>query len=260
MLKVFSFGYWGWSKRVNYLVEMVDGFEAEAGFHPPIWVDIRHRREVSAPGFRGDALKNIVGGDRYVWMQELGNGAMETDQATTVKIDNPKSVSKLLQLAQDKAYEGRRLLFFCACHFPYYAPIDCHRATVAELLVRESQNDQIPVEVVEWPGGKPAYIQAEINKPLFRAIANGRNLVPLESLKTPVPRVLPYCSIMELFTNAGDPSLLVLTGPAQYAKDWSFPVFALWSTEDPGVTIGGVLAEARDYQRVLGFESLRNEP
>ena len=261
MPTLFPIGYWNWGSNANHLLQMVDEFEAQAGFNPPMWVDIRHKRNVRAPGFRGNAFGELVGPDRYVWMQELGNSAIDTDEAGAIKLNNPDAVSKLLTLAVDKANENRRLLFFCACHFPYFAPIDCHRASVAELLICEARRTKVPLEVVEWPGGDPKHLQAEIDEPLFRAIAKGRNFVPHDSLKPAVPTVLPYCSIIELYTSAGDQSLLVLTGPARfYKKTWVLPVLALWSTEDRGVSVERVLAVARDYQKALGFAALRSDP
>jgi hypothetical protein len=110
MLTIFSFGYWGWGRKVDQLVKMVDESEAQAGFHPPVWVDVRRRREVRAPGFRGDTFKTFVGADRYVWMQELGNAAIDTDQPRSVNLNDPKAVGRLLALAVDKANEKRRLL------------------------------------------------------------------------------------------------------------------------------------------------------
>ena len=260
MPTLFPIGYWNWGSNASYLLHMVDDFEAQAGFNPPMWVDIRHKRNVRAPGFRGNAFGELVGPDRYVWMQELGNSAIDTDEPGAIKLNNPDAVSKLLTLAVDKANENRRLLFFCACHFPYFAPIDCHRAFVAELLICEARRTKVPLEVVEWPGGDPEHFQAEIDEPLFRAIAKGRNFLPHDSLKPAVPTVLPYCSIIELYTSAGDQSLLVLTGPARfYKKTWVLPVLALWSTEDPGVSVERVLAVARDYQKALGFAALRSD-
>jgi hypothetical protein len=238
---------------------MIDESEAKAGFNPPVWVDIRHSRAVRATGFRGEALKLLIGDTRYVWMQELGNGAIDTDRLAEVKLNNPDAVRKLLALAVDKASEGGRLLFFCACHFPYFAPIDCHRAVVAELLIREARRAKVPLEVVEWPGGSPVHHRAEISEPLFKAIEKGRNFLPHDSLKPAIPMILPYCSILELYTSTGDHSLLALTGPAGYHKSWVLPVYALWSTEDH-VQVEDVLAMARVHRSALGFDALRSDP
>jgi hypothetical protein len=259
MITTFPFGYWGWGTNVNHLVDMIDESEAEAGFNPPVWVDIRHSRDVRATGFRGDALKLLVGDARYVWMQELGNSAIDTDRPAEVKLNNPNAVSKLLALAVDKANEGRRLLFFCACHFPYFAPIDCHRAVVAELLIREARRAKVSLEVKEWPGGNPEHLHAEIEEGLFRGIVKGRNFLSHNSLKPRLPKVLPYCSLLELCTKTEAHSLLVLTGPAGYHKGWVLPMFALWSTEDRGVSVEDVLAVARDYRSTLGFDALRTD-
>jgi hypothetical protein len=115
---------------------------------------------------------------------------------------------------------------------------------------------KIPIEVVEWPGGNRSHIQAEIDQPTFRAIAKGQKSVPLDSLSPAVPRVLPYCSILELRNSARDESLFVPTGPARLAKNWGFPVLAFWNKEDPGMSIDRAFELAGYYQETLGFTSL----
>src|SRR2546422_4064520 len=96
MPTLFPIGYWNWGSNANHLLQMVDEFEAQAGFNPPMWVDIRHKRNVRAPGFRGNAFGELVGPDRYVWMQELGNGAIDTDEAGAIKLNNPDRKSTRL--------------------------------------------------------------------------------------------------------------------------------------------------------------------
>jgi hypothetical protein len=50
-ITLFSWGYYGWGNASPQLLELVDAIEEKRGFQPPIFVDIRIRREVRAPGF-----------------------------------------------------------------------------------------------------------------------------------------------------------------------------------------------------------------
>ena len=71
-----SFGYWGWGHHAKKLVRLVDYVEAVAGRKPPIFVDIRIRRQVRAINFSGRNFEKIVGKNRYLYMPELGNRAI----------------------------------------------------------------------------------------------------------------------------------------------------------------------------------------
>jgi hypothetical protein len=73
MLTLFTWGFWGWGSSTRELVQAIDAFEKKRGFKPPIFVDIRLRRNVRAKGFSGVAFERIVGSARYWWMPELGN-------------------------------------------------------------------------------------------------------------------------------------------------------------------------------------------
>jgi hypothetical protein len=50
---IFTWGYYGWGNATPQLVESVDAVETSRGFEPPIFVDIRIRRNVRAKGFVG---------------------------------------------------------------------------------------------------------------------------------------------------------------------------------------------------------------
>jgi len=72
VLTIFSFGYSGWGAKVQRLIRIVDAVEAARGFEPPVFVDIRIKRAVRAPGFRDDALKRLLGFSRYRWFRRSG--------------------------------------------------------------------------------------------------------------------------------------------------------------------------------------------
>jgi hypothetical protein len=149
-LTIFKWGYWGWGNATKELVRLVDAIESKRGFKPPLFVDIRIRRSVQAEGFRDDKFEQTVGKSRYRWMRDLGNQSV-IDKNEQIKIRRPEAAAELLDLAQECAREGQRIIYFCSCEWPCY----CHRTTVAKLLVTEARRRRHAVEVVEWPGGEP---------------------------------------------------------------------------------------------------------
>src|SRR5690348_10296790 len=71
MLTVFSWGYEGWGNATAELVRAFDVVEAAHGYEPPVFVDIRARRQVRAVGFRDDTFERRLGRDRHRWMRGL---------------------------------------------------------------------------------------------------------------------------------------------------------------------------------------------
>jgi hypothetical protein len=57
MITLFSWGYWGWGNATEQLVESADLAEKKRGFKPPVFVDIRRKRQGRAKGFVGDAWR-----------------------------------------------------------------------------------------------------------------------------------------------------------------------------------------------------------
>ena len=149
-LTLYSFGYWGWGNATEQLVAAVDAVDRRRGFRPPLFVDIRIRRNVRAVGFRDDAFKVRFGSRRYRWMPALGNRRVAQGRGG-IKIDDPAVANELLTLALDCAKQRRHAIFFCSCEFPD----GCHRSTVAALLLKEARKRGTAIEVVEWPGGEP---------------------------------------------------------------------------------------------------------
>jgi len=95
-LTLFSWGYYGWGTATDRLIEMVDAVERNRGFEPPVFVEVRIKRSGKAPGFVGKAFDNLLGADRYQWMQDLGNEGIVTK--TGLKIKNPAAAKELLSL------------------------------------------------------------------------------------------------------------------------------------------------------------------
>jgi hypothetical protein len=77
-MTIFTWGYYGWGNATPQLVEAVDAVETSRGFEPPIFVDIRIRRNVRAKGFVGSAFEKLMGPSRHRWMKSLGNKFIQT--------------------------------------------------------------------------------------------------------------------------------------------------------------------------------------
>src|SRR5262245_1906821 len=108
---IFSWGYEGWGNATKQLIEAVDAAESSRGFKPPVFVDVRFRREVRAIGFRGATFAHAIGKDRYVWMKRLGNLRIAQHRGG-IEIAEPSATEDLLKLALDLHRKGQRLLFF----------------------------------------------------------------------------------------------------------------------------------------------------
>ena len=110
-IQLFTFGYYGWGNSTHQLVQAVDAVERARGFKPPIFVDIRIRRAVRAPGFNGPAFENLLSEKRHWWLKELGNRQIITRSGTRIQIAEPNAVNDLLDFATKTAEDKRRLIF-----------------------------------------------------------------------------------------------------------------------------------------------------
>jgi len=165
---IFTWGYYGWGNATPQLVEAVDAVETSWGFEPPIFVDIRIRRTVRAKGFVGSAFEKLLGQDRHHWMKALGNKFIQTRTGPHIQIADPLAVDTLLDLALESARNKQRLLFFCSCQWPRCdGKINCHRSTVAGLVLKAAKKRGVQVEIVEWPGGKPKQIELDLTPQIF---------------------------------------------------------------------------------------------
>ena len=221
MLTMFTWGYWGWGSTTRELVEAVDAAERARGFKPPMFVDVRLRRSVRAPGFSGGAFKKTIGASRYEWIPKLGNRSVETGEPR-IRIDDPSAAAGLLKLAIENSKHRRRVLLFCSCEDINVSK--CHRHVVAKLLLKEARKSERHLEIVEWPGGIPEQRSVVVSSGILKAVLHGRKSVPLGKTALADRLVtLPWGSIVNLI--ADGQTLPVVTGPAKYQGGaWCLPV------------------------------------
>jgi hypothetical protein len=251
---LFSWGYYGWGNHTPDLVEAVDAVEASRGFQPPFFVDIRIRRSVRAAGFSGPAFEKLLGPKRHNWMPSLGNQFIVSGTGPGIQVADPKAAAELLDLALELARHRQRVLFFCGCQRPRCeSEIACHRATVAELVVKAARKRGSQVEVVEWPGGEPRRIDLQVSPKDFSAVRKGRLSLPLgKRFDLAELAGLPWASIATL--HSGDEELRRLIGPAiSQAGGWVLPV--LPGPSDPAAGPNEYEREARTLREAWGLEA-----
>jgi len=223
---IFTWGYYGWGNATPQLVEAVDAVETSRGFEPPIFVDIRIRRNVRAKGFIGNAFENLMGPSRHRWMKSLGNKFIQTRTGPFIQIAEPSAADELLDLALESASHKQRPLFFCSCQWPMCdGEIACHRHSVAELVLQAAQRRGEHVEIVEWPGGEPKQIDLKVTPEVYASVRKGRMTVPLgKQPDLAVVAGLPWGSIATVHST-GD-KLYRIVGPAIWqTSGWVLPVF-----------------------------------
>ena len=249
-----TWGYYGWGNHTPNLVAAVDAVETSRGFQPPIFVNIRIRRSVRAAGFTGPAFERLLGHERHRWMKSLGNKFIETRTGPDIQIADPTAADELRDLAIESAHHKQRLLFFCSCQWPKSdGRIACHRATVADLVLKAATKRGMHVEVVEWPGGDPKRIDLEMIPKDFTAVRKGRMTVPLgKRVDLADVAGLPWCSIATL--HSGDETLHRLVGPAiSQTSGWVLPV--LYWFLDPTTGLNEYKREAKKLRNELGLEA-----
>jgi hypothetical protein len=250
---VFTWGYYGWGNHTSHLIEAVDAVESSRGFQPPMFVDIRIRRTVRAKGFQGNSFEKLLGPGRHRWMKALGNKFILTRTGPNVRIADPSTADELLDLAVQSAHYKQRLLFFCSCQWPRCdGRIACHRTTVAGLVLKAAKKRNLPIEVVEWPGGEPEQIDLDVTAQVFTAVRKGRMSVPLGNQPNLAEVAgLPWCSVATLHSN-GD-KLHRVVGPAlKHPSQWVLPV--LFLSFDPVVGLTEYKQEAEKLRKDCGVE------
>jgi len=250
-LTIFSWGYAGWGNATKELVRAVNAVERERKFEPPLFVDIRIQRGARAVGFREKAFEAEVGFDRYLWMNDLGNRAIQTGEGW-ISINNPKAAEVLLVLALENAKRPRRVIFFCSCGWPILPNGPCHRTPVGKLLLNAAARRQISAEVVEWPGEEAKETDVKVSAEEFRkvraaaTIPLGRRLPPVEFLKLGWGSLVTVRSARE--------SVKFFTGPAQYqAGRWVLPKIYDGLETEKSVALGP--DAGRQWRQRWGFES-----
>jgi len=262
-LTLFTFGYWGWGTVTDKLVAAVDAVEAARGFAPPVFVDIRYNNRTRAPGFSGNAFRDLIGADRFHYMKKLGNRAIADRSLSAIKIDDPAAAKDLLDTALAAAKGRRRVIFFCACAHPVDPDKGrrCHRTTVANLVLREAQKRGLDAAISEWPGGEPIALELHVEGETLRKLAArlddraGAMNIPLgRRLPEPVLLGLPYGSVLVATHNRQ--SVAVLSGPATYAgAHWQLP--ALEVLEHTPDDLEGLLAAGYQRRKDWGREVVK---
>lgn len=228
-LTVFKGGYWGWGNSTAQLQKLTAAIERRRGFRPPVFVDIRVRRSVRAVGFNGAAFEGVVGRNRYRWMQDLGNQSI-VDGGSRIRIRRPAAAEELLDLAVEAARRGQRIIYFCSCDLP----CDCHRTTVARLLIAAARRRKRAVEVIEWPGGEPSENTYQLTVApetlrKFRKSLSGLKLPANADLRELV--ALPVGTIV-CASASGEPPVAFAAAPAMPSDGgWCLPV--LWDDSSP---------------------------
>jgi hypothetical protein len=223
-LTMYTFGYWGWGTQTKQLVKAMDAAEAVRGNNPPFFVDIRARRVVRAPGFRGNAFEELLGTDRYRWMPDLGNQRI-LEHRTGWKIMKPNAASALLDLAVEKAKQNQPVVFFCACPWPLIeGTVGCHRRPVAKLLLTRARKRGIDLTIEEWPGGDPELHEMRVDTDSYKKIAKGAKSIPISDGRLKGLVGFPWGSIVQVKCT-GMPTQHVISGPPRYGNGgWYLPL------------------------------------
>jgi hypothetical protein len=257
-ITLFTWGYSGWGNATRQLVEAVDSVERGRGFAPPLFVDIRIRRNVRAKGFNGPAFEKLLGPDRHRWLKSLGNKHIETRTGPPIQIADPPAAVTLLELGRKGAEEHHRVLFFCSCRFPRAeGKTACHRDTVADLVLQATAARKLPLEVVEWPGGQPKQLDLEVPSEVFKALQRGRGTIPWgNSPLLATYAGLPWGSVVTV--RCGNQARRVVSGPATCQRsEWVLPVFSLLKADTP---LAEIEAEARKLRQGWGLEGRSSCP
>lgn len=243
-LTIFSWGYWGWGNEAARFVEAVDAVEASRGFAPPAFVDIRIRRSVRAKQFQDDAFEEIVGRERYLWMNGLGNQAVIDPSLGHINILRPQDAKVLLEDAVVENQKKRRIIFFCACADAAH----CHRRRVGTLLLDTARRLGQKLDVAEWPGSLPSVIKEHLNEEIFRKVRAGAKTIPLLShADLALYAGLGWGSTVEV--TSGEQRSWFLTGPALRKKDsWCLPVL-----QGPFKTKAAAAGRSDSFRRRGGY-------
>jgi hypothetical protein len=255
MLTVFSWGYEGWGNSTAELIRAFDAVEAERGYEPPVFVDIRLRRQVRAVGFREDTFERRLGRERHRWIRGLGNAFIETREGS-MRLKAPGDIHELLGVALAQQAQKRRVLFFCSCGSPWESG-NCHRGLVRQVLLRAAGKLGVPLTVQEWPGGalpSTAKESLKVEPEVLASLRGGGQAVRLGTRMPPVPLLgLPHGSLVTL--RSGGESQLVSLAPARFsAGEWRMPVFV--QPVAPGDTRERLLTQARKLRRDMRLEPM----
>lgn len=195
-----------------------------------------------APGFREKAFEKLLGPDRYVWMNRLGNDAILEGGA--MKIHDPSAARDLLDLAVENARQGRRVIFFCSCE----TLSGCHRKAVADLVLAEAKRRKVDAALDEWPGGSPRVHEVRLSKESISQRIGSRVSLPFARVPDLAPiSGLPWGSAVKV-TAPGEFTFFT-SGPAIVVRGkWALPVYAgLFDSADKALDAGAKLRRDGGY-------------
>jgi hypothetical protein len=191
VLHAFSWGYKGWGNHTPALVELVDAVETGRGFEPPVFVDVRLRRQVRAVGFRDRAFERLLG-PRHRWLPGLGNRAI-ANRALAMALAEPRAIDDLLEAIVSSA-PRRRVIFFCSCASPE-ARASCHRGLVVRELVAAARRARLALAIEEWPGGAPVIATLDVTRGSLPEVRAPRIALPA-NVSLAAAGALPHGSIV----------------------------------------------------------------
>ena len=253
MLTLFTFGYYGWGNATRELVKAIDATERKRGFKPPIFFDIRFRRNVRAVGFNGNSFAKLLP-RRYQWLPGLGNRniLIKKTRRHGIKIEDPHASRFLFEAALKYARENRRVIFFCSDEFPRW----CHRRVVAKLLLKDAERTGHRIKITEWPGGEPIRTELRVTRDVFKEICRNKWNVPLASRSLPHDLVgLPWGSIVDVVS--GKESISIISGPAKFRSGWILPYWEWYESNTPAATLRR--ASAR-WRKSKGIKTMLSSP
>jgi len=248
MWTVFSWGYEGWGNSTRELLRAFGAVEQSRGFEPPVFVDVRARRQVRAVGFREDAFERRVGRARHRWMPGLGNAAVKTGQGP-MRLVAPADIHELLGLVQAQQRQGRRVLFFCSCGSPFDAST-CHRRFVRRALLSAARSSKVKLSVQEWPGGTPGtgvLAELPVEETTWKSLLGGAQALRL-GVRQPDVKLLswPTGGVLRLRSAFGT-QLVSLAAARFQAGEWRMPVYV--SPVEAEDTSSQLLAAARQARK-----------
>jgi hypothetical protein len=256
MLTVFSWGYEGWGNATRQLAQSFNLVEESRGFGPPVFVDVRIRRQVRAIGFRDDAFQRTVGIERYRWLPGLGNDAVRTGRGP-MRLRSVTDALELLGVALAQNQKGRRVVFFCSCGSPERCTT-CHRQLVRKALVTAARRANHRLLVQEWPGGELTSRTVDVLrlKPqMLRAVQAGRRAIPLTKRLPPLHLLaLPHYSVVR--PRAGGESQLVSALAARFSAGmWRLPIgLSPVEPEDTRTSLMDAAQKTRRRDQLEAFE------
>jgi len=255
-LMAFTWGYWGWGESTPELVGAFDEVEQSRGWRPPLFVDVRAKREVRATGFRGAAFENLLGHARYRWMPGLGNAAVATGRGP-MRLNRPQDADDLLELILRHHDLRCRVVFFCSCESPWGAG-QCHRQLLATTLLERARSGGVSLWLQEWPGealsAQGALFSIPVPPGTLRSLVSGRRWVMTEGRPKADLLGVPIGSLVSL-EEGGNSRLASICPPRLVNGRWKLQLFV---EDEVGRTRSALLEEARSRRTELVLESRRS--